>query len=35
MDENFIKTLPIYLQKDINNLIEELKKHHLILFIAL
>lgn len=26
MDENFIKTLPIYLQKDINSLIKELKK---------
>ena len=25
-DEKFLKTLPVYLQKDINNLIEELKK---------
>lgn len=26
IDENFIKTLPLYLQNDINNLVKELKK---------
>lgn len=26
MDEKFIKTLPLYLQNDINNLVSELKK---------
>ena len=26
MDENFIKTLPVYLQNDINNLVRELEK---------
>lgn len=28
IDENFIKTLPLYLQNDINNLVKELKKEN-------